>query len=329
MAKKSKRTIVYLIVMKTVKSYLAQSLLLMTVALAACQSGDKQSEETVSRGEITISVDESLKPIIQAETEAFEAKTKYAKVNTVYVPELAAIQLMLKDSTRLAVVTRHLKPDEKEVFEKANLKYRALHMATDAIAFITHGSSKDTLISVEELKEVMHGKITKWNQLKYGKSNSKITLVLDNDNSSNLQYLLDTLQIADKKQSPLFAVKSNKEVIEYVQKTPGAVGVIGVNWISDIDDPEHPTFTKGIKVMGVAPKYSANLEDYIQPYQYAIALKKYPLSRNIYLITKEAKRGLGTGFINYVLSDPGQRIVLKSGLLPATQVIRLIETRNF
>ncbi len=315
--------------MKTVKSYFVQSLLLITVALASCQSGDKQSEETVSRGEITISVDESLKPIVEAEKEAFEVKTKYAKVNTVYVPELAAIQLMLQDSTRLAVVTRHLKPEEKEVFTKQNLKYRALHMATDAIAFITNGSSKDTLISVDELKSVMQGKIIQWNQLKYAKSANKITLVLDNDNSSNLQYLLDTLQVSDKKQSPLFAVKSNKEVIEYVQKTPGTIGVIGVNWISDIDDPEHPAFTKGIKVMGVAPKYSANQEDYIQPYQYAIALKKYPLSRNIYMITKEAKRGLGTGFINYVLSDPGQRIVLKSGLLPATQVIRLIETRNF
>ncbi len=314
--------------MNTLKTYFVKGLLLVTVALTACQSDDKKSEETVSRGEITISVDESLQPIVQAEKEAFEAKTRYAKVNTVYVPELAAIQLMLQDSARVAVVTRHLKANEKEVFEKANLKYRALHMATDAIAFITNGSTKDTLITVEELKSVMQGKITQWNQLKYGKSTNKITLVLDNDNSSNLQYLLDTLQIADKKQSPLFAVKSNKEVIEYVQKTPGAIGVIGVNWISDIDDPQHPKFTQGIKVMGVAPKYSANVEDYIQPYQYAIALKKYPLSRNIYLITKEAKRGLGTGFINYVLSDPGQRIVLKSGLLPANQVIRLIETHN-
>jgi len=46
------------------------------------------------------------------------------------------------------------------------------------------------------------------------------------------------------------------------------------------------------------------------------------------MITKEAKRGLGTGFINYVMTDAGQRIVLKSGLLPANQIIRLVQVRQ-
>lgn len=315
--------------MKTIQNSCWYGFFALCVALAGCQEKTPKDEETVSRGNISISVDESLQPLLDAERDAFEARSKnYAKINTIYVPEELAVQLMLHDSTRVAVVTRHLKPAERKVFDDANLKYRAYHMATDAVAFITNGASSDTLISVDEAADVMKGAKTTWNQLKYGKSTDKISFVVDNDHSSNLQYLLDTLGVPDKKKAPIFAMKSNKEVIDYVKKNRGAIGVIGVNWISDIDDPEHPQFLNGIRVMGIAQKASANRDDYFQPFQYAIALKKYPLSRNVFLITKEAKRGLGTGFINYVLADAGQRIVLKSGLLPATQVLRLVQIKG-
>lgn len=314
--------------MKTVLNYFGMSMLVLLTLVGCQQKSGDDPEETVSRGEMLVAVDESLQPVLTAEQEAFADKNKYAKVHMAYVPELMAIQLMLQDSARIAVVTRHLKADEKRIFEEKKLKYRAIHMATDALAFITNSKTSDTLISVDEIDGIMKGKITQWNQLKHGKSSQKISFVFDSDNSSNLQYLLDTLRIADKKQTPIYAVKSNKEVIEYIQKTPGAIGVIGVNWISDIDDPEHPRFMNGIKVMGVAKKATTDLEQYFQPFQYAIALKKYPLNRNVYMITKEAKRGLGTGFINYVMTDAGQRIVLKSGLLPANQIIRLVQVRQ-
>ncbi|MFT4033328.1 MAG: substrate-binding domain-containing protein [Siphonobacter sp.] len=304
------------------------ALLTSAVLLSSCGNKASQTEETVSRGEITVSADESLQPVLEAEKEAFEAKTKYAKIHTVYTSELNAVQLMLQDSARVAVTTRNLKADERKIFDEKNIRYRAYQMATDAVALITNGNTSDTLISITELKDVMLGKITKWNELSHGKSSQKITLVFDRDNSSNLQFLLDTLQIPDKKKTPIFAVNSNKEVIAYIQKNPGAIGFIGVNWISDIDDPEHPKFTKGIKVMGVSPRASTVIEDYLQPFQYAIALKKYPLSRNVYLITKEAKRGLGTGFINYALGDQGQRIILKSGLLPSGQILRLVQVKG-
>ena len=62
---------------------------------------------------------------------------------------------------------------------------------------------------------------------------------------------------------------------------------------------------------------------YYQPFGYNLALKKYPLRREIKYIIKEAHQGLGTGFLNYVSGDLGQLIVLKAGLIPLTRPITI------
>lgn len=313
--------------MKSLRIAWVSLTLLVSVLTSGCQT-ENRIEETVSAGEITVAVDESLRPVMEAEEMAFEIPRKYAKINSVYTSELNAIQLMLNDSARVAVVTRQLNPRERRVFEEAKLKYRSIKIATDAVALITNPASRDSLISVDQLRDVLSGKLTRWSELGRGGASEKITVVFDNGNSSNLNYLMDTLQVADRTKAPVFAVKSNEEVIDFVKKNPNALGVIGVNWISDIDDPKTPRFMDQIRVMGVARNPEPEADDFYQPFQYAIALQKYPLSRHVYMITKEARRGLGTGYINYVVSDRGQRIVLKSGLLPATQIIRLVNTRS-
>jgi phosphate transport system substrate-binding protein len=56
--------------------------------------------------------------------------------------------------------------------------------------------------------------------------------------------------------------------------------------------------------------------------------RKYPFLRDLYIVSREARAGLGTGFATYVASDDGQRIILRSGLMPATQPVRVIEVKD-
>ena len=66
-------------------------------------------------------------------------------------------------------------------------------------------------------------------------------------------------------------------------------------------------------------------DEYYKPYQAYIAQKIYPLWREVYVISKEAYTGLGTGLTAFIASERGQRIVLKFGLVPATMPVRLVE----
>jgi phosphate transport system substrate-binding protein len=68
--------------------------------------------------------------------------------------------------------------------------------------------------------------------------------------------------------------------------------------------------------------------EYFKPYQAYIAQKIYPLWREVYIISKEAYTGLGTGLTAFIASERGQRIVLKFGLVPATMPVRLVELIN-
>jgi phosphate transport system substrate-binding protein len=119
------------------------------------------------------------------------------------------------------------------------------------------------------------------------------------------------------------AAGSNKDVIEYVKSHPNAMGIIGSNWISDGDNPTSLGFIRSVNVMSVAKESALPIGEYYQPFGYNLALKKYPLRREVKIILKESYQGLGTGFVNYVCGDMGQLIVLKSGLIPLTRPITI------
>jgi phosphate transport system substrate-binding protein len=52
------------------------------------------------------------------------------------------------------------------------------------------------------------------------------------------------------------------------------------------------------------------------------------LARDLYIINAQGFSGLGMGFASFVAGDIGQRIILKSGLLPVRVPGRKINIRN-
>jgi phosphate transport system substrate-binding protein len=295
------------------------SLLLLVSIVASCGGGkDKNGNDldTPANGEITVAVDESFQQIIEAEKGSFEKTFPYTKINLVYKPEGEAVAMLLNDKARLAVVARELDEKEKAVFKQDDIRYKSYKFAGDGIALITNKANRDTLITTSQLEGIMKGTKKNW-------SGREIVLVFDGTSSSNLSFLLDTFNIDRKQKVSFFAAKSNKDVIEYVKTHANAMGVIGVNWISDGDDPASLSFIRSINVLSVANKPNPTIDDYYQPFGYNLALKKYPLTRHIKLILKEAHMGLGTGFVNYMTLEQGQLIVLKNGLIPLTQPLQI------
>ena len=78
------------------------------ILLSACGNTNDRYTDTPTSGEITIAVDESFQPLIQAEVEAFMANYKYANITPLYRSEGEAVRMLLADSARLVVMTRQL-----------------------------------------------------------------------------------------------------------------------------------------------------------------------------------------------------------------------------
>lgn len=307
-------------------SRLVFCVLLVGYVLTSCQERSKYTD-TPTSGSIAISADESFQPIIDAEVEAFMASYKYAKVKPIYASEDVAIALMLNDSTRFAVVSRNLTDKERKVFEDQKIKPRIVKIATDAVALIVNKKNPDSLLTMQELTQIFSGEADTWKKINNNNFDQKIMIVFDQSNSSNLNYIQQKFKLADTRKINIFALKSNKEVIEYVEKNKNALGVIGVAWISDSgDNPAQQSFIDRVQVVGISEKENQEgKHEYYQPYAAYLALKKYPLFREVFIISKEARAGLGSGFMSYIASDKGQRIILKLGLLPATMPVRLVQ----
>jgi phosphate transport system substrate-binding protein len=102
------------------------------------------------------------------------------------------------------------------------------------------------------------------------------------------------------------------------------LGVIGLNWIGDVDDPKAVNFMKGITVMGVSSKENG---EYYKPFSGYLFTKEYPFTREIWILNKGSRNGLHSGLVLFMKGEKGQIIVQKSALVPANAPLRLIEIR--
>jgi phosphate transport system substrate-binding protein len=268
-------------------------------------------------------VDESLKPLIDAEVKAFEGLYHNAHINVVYTSEEEAFKALLTDSARLAIVTRKMVPIEHKALTDQKIVPQELMIAKDGIALIVNRQNSDTTISLEDVRKILDGKQHDLAQSRGTSTRDQYKVVFDQPNSGIIRYLKDSVSRFDSLPEYCFAVNGNKAVVDYVSTNPNSLGLIDVSWISDTDDSTANTFLRTIKVMAVSGD-----SDYYQPYQAFLAQKQYPLLRDVMMISREARSGLASGFMAFVASDKGQRIVLKSGLVPATMPIRIVEVNN-
>lgn len=184
------------------------------------------------------------------------------------------------------------------------------------------------MITVNELKQILLGEVTEWKQLEPNSNLKDIKVVFDNTNSSTVRYVIDSVTHTNKLSPELSALKYSKDVVEFVSQTPNTIGIIGVSWVSDRFDSTALSFLKKVKVMYVSKEEVATIDNSYQPYQAYIAEKKYPLRRDIYVINCDPKNGLAGGFAAFLASDRGQRIILRAGILPATQPLRIVNVNN-
>ncbi|MBS1488574.1 MAG: substrate-binding domain-containing protein [Bacteroidetes bacterium] len=296
----------------------------LSLLLYACAERDKKGKilDTPTSGTIKIAVDESLKPLIQAEVEGFEGIYPLAHFQVAYTSEQQAISDLLKDSVRLAIVTRKLSPSEKQPLEALKIIPTEVTMAREGISLITNKENPDSLLTWKQIEDMFSGSIKTWKQLSPTSTLGDLQIVFDHPQSGIIRYLTDTLKL-DKLPSTCYAVSSNEAVVNHVAKTKNAIGLIGLSWISDNHDPKANSFLSTIKVVSIQAD-----EDYLKPYKAYIFMKKYPLSRDVIIISREARSGLGSGFIAYAVSDKGQLLVLKSGLVPAKAPVRLVEVQR-
>jgi phosphate transport system substrate-binding protein len=255
-------------------------------------------------GSIKILIDETYKPVMEQQIKIFTSRYPDAKILAEYKPEAECIKTFLEDSIRVVFVTRDLTDEEKAYGESKKFITKSMPMARDAVAFITSKENSNPVFKIADLRKILLGDSTQ----------KKYQIVFDNQSSSTVRYITDSILYGKKIAGDVFATKTSEEVIDYVSKNKNAIGVVGVSWVADNSDSTTETFLSKINVAGIWGDTDSSL-DYIKPYQAYIGLKEYPCTRNLYFISKETWTGLGTGLVNYLCKD-GQLVFKQAKMFP-------------
>lgn len=305
---------------------IVKSLLFSIIIIAACgnPTGTKEQNDTPTSGHVNIVVDESYSLLFDTELYVFHSLYENAHVHAKYAPAKIALKSLFDDSAKVAVLTRPLTNEEKKSFEEKNIFPQQVKIADDAIAFVLNKENVDTNLTFQQIKNILEGKDSVWTQINTQSNLNKIQLIFDNPNSANADYIAG-INATGKLPKNSFAVQSNKEVIEYVANNKGAIGVVSVNWISDKDDSTTIRFLQKINVVGISKQNST--EKYYKPYQAYIKTKDYPFCREVYMVNRQTRAGLGMGFVSFVAGEKGQRIILKMGMVPAITPTRLVQIK--
>ncbi len=263
-------------------------------------------------GSLTILADESCRYIVSQEEDIFERTYKYAHLDIRYVHEIPLFQKFFADSVDVVMTTRGLTREEKMYFNQRQSFPREFAYATSAIAFVANKTAPDSNFRYEELLRL------------FKEEKSGTLFVLENAKSGIANVVMNLLG-TESLPAHFYALQSKEEVLTYVEKYPRAIGIIDYTDISDSDSALSKKMLMRIQLVGVSRPADSTQMGFVRPYQYNLQDRKYPFTRDLYLISKTGKTDVSIGFAAFICGEIGQKIVLKSGLLPKFQSERIIE----
>ncbi len=291
------------------------SFIFISVIFISCDE-EVTIHDNQTSGQIKISIDESYKLVMEQQVKVFQSNFPKAKIIAEYKSEDDCLKDFFEDTTRVIFISRDLTKEEKEYATTKNIAPKSMTLARDAVAFVVSKNSTDTLLTITQLKQILEGTNTQ----------KKLKLVFENKNSACIRYVQDSILRGAKMHTDVFAANGIDDLVKYVNENEKAIGIIGVNWVSDVKDSTSISFLSKIRLAGILPSNNDSVKFYVRPFQAYIGLKEYPCTRELHFITKETWMGLGTGFINFLSHEGGQILFKNTGLFPLRVNVLLRQT---
>jgi phosphate transport system substrate-binding protein len=239
---------------------------------------------------------------------------EYAKVATNVAVEVSGggsgvgIAALLKGMVDVANASRDLKPEEMEQARKNTGKVpKEITIGYDALAVYVHKNNPLREISLEQLARIFAegGDITRWSQLDVtlpGIPDDTIVRVSRQSSSGTYEFFREHVLLKRDFKLGARDMNGSKEVVELVGNTPTAIGYSGMGYA-----------TAAVRMLPVSARAG---EPAVPPTVENTLTRKYPIARSLHLYTLGEPEGVVRDYIQWILSDAGQRIVQASGYVP-------------
>ncbi|MDD4895948.1 MAG: phosphate ABC transporter substrate-binding protein [Atribacterota bacterium] len=189
--------------------------------------------------------------------------------------------------------SRPAKEEEIKIAQEKGVEIYANIIARDAIAVIVNPVNQIDGLTLDQIKDIYTGKISNWSEI--GGTNQVIVVVSRDSASGTFEAFNELALQKDKLRADALMQSSNAAVATTIANTSGAIGDVGLGYVTDK--------VKAIKINDIIPSketVNANL---------------YPLARPLFMYTNGQPEGIAKEFLDFVLSAEGQKLVEENGFL--------------
>lgn len=243
--------------------------------------------------QLTLTGSTTVLPIAQKAAEDFMKINQNANISVRGGGSGVGIAALIDGTTDIANASRPMKTKEIESAREKGINPKEIAVAKDGIAVIVNPANRSNEITLQQLKDIYAGKISNWREL--GGESGTIVVISRDVASGTFEVFNEKALEGEKVREDALMLASNKAVATTVAQTPGAIGYVGLGYLS----PD----VKALKVEGVNPT-KAN-----------VISGDYPLARSLFMYTNGEPQGLARQFIDFVLSPAGQKIVEEQGFV--------------
>jgi phosphate transport system substrate-binding protein len=207
------------------------------------------------------------------------------------------ISALIEGSCDIAMASRKMKFDEKNKF--TDNKLNEVVVAYDALAVIVNPKNQVDKLTRQQMEDIFTGKITNWKEL--GGKDLKITPYSRETSSGTYEFFKE--QVLNKKNfmSDILSMPATGAIIQSISQTEGAIGYVGLAYLN-----------KNVKAVSVS--YDDG-KTYVAPSVKTAKDETYPIVRPLFYYYTEKSSKDSKGFVDFILSKAGQKIVEEEGYI--------------
>jgi phosphate transport system substrate-binding protein len=282
------------------------------IVLALLAAGLSATMTAQSRTLIQNKGSDTLVNVAQAWAEAYPEVNPEVAVAVSGGGSGTGIAAMINGTVDIANASRKMK--EKEIKSaEANGQHPVEHVVGfDALAVFINNNNPITTLSIEQLSDIYgrDPKATKWSDLGVkvpGCDSDEIVVASRQNNSGTYAYFKETvLGKKGKYRTGTLDMHGSKEVVDLVEKTACAIGYSGLAYA-----------TEHVKKVCIATETGGPC---IEPTVATASDHSYPIARPLFMYTNGEPQGEIKKYLDWILSDAGQCILLKKGYAPVRDI---------
>jgi phosphate transport system substrate-binding protein len=279
--------------------------------------GDKKEPNTPTVGYITVKGSEEILPMMTEQAYAFMDLYVKSKILVLDGGSEIGLASIFTDSAQIAMSTRAMSQAELNRARQAGFSVNEYKIAKDGIAIVVNPKNPVRKLTLEQVVQIFSGKINSWAAVD-GPS-LPIEVCIWTENSGTFAYVKDSILNGQNYTEKAWRFATTEDMIKHINDKTNAVGMISSSRLYRSWSP----LEEELRVKALSIGLDSKSEP-VYPDESTVHSGKYPLTRYIYLYTPNEPKGLDSGFISFITSSAGQKLMAGNGFVPITIPVKYI-----